>query len=102
MMLESAKFGDLYDWDKWTIEIPLLRFKSTWEVQVIPPSVGAVVRFAVYKNKKRVSVYLDCYENLGYFGGPHWEIYPDHKGNNARFAMLETDALLKAIEKALK
>lgn len=44
-----------------------------------------------------MSVYLDCYEALGYFGGPHWEIYPNEIGNNERFAIDDIDSMLAAI-----
>lgn len=101
MMLTSSQMGVVYEWEKWCKEIPQLKFKPDWEVQVIPPIVGAVVRFRVTKGKKTVSVYLDCYDNLGYFGSPYWEIYPDKDDNNARFPMGDTEALLKAIDKAL-
>ena len=101
MMVLSSQMEKVFEWRKWSEQIPRLKFKPEWEVQIIPPIVAAVVRFAVYKEKKRVSVYLDCYENLGYFGGPHWEIYPSKDGDNARFAMEDTEGLLNAIDESL-
>lgn len=92
-----------FEWRKWCEKIPYIEFPSSWQVQVIPPFAGAVVRFCVRKPgmKGRVSVYLDCYEMLGYFGEPHWEIYPDANDNNARFAMNDTYTLLEEIGKSL-
>ena len=97
MQTASSEFGKLYEWDKWCKEIPRLKFKPSWEVQIIPPFAGAVVRFVVYKSDKFVSVYLDCYDNLGHFSAPHWEIYPDRDDNNLRFEMNDTENLIKAI-----
>jgi hypothetical protein len=101
-VIASSEIGRLFEWDRWCREIPKIKFKRTWDVQVIPPFAGAVVRFVVSKGKARVSVYLDCYDNLGYFGEPHWEIYPDSEDTNARFAMNDTETLLKEIDKSLK
>lgn len=94
----SSEMEKTFEWKKWTDEIPFIKFPKDWEVKIIPPFAGAVVRFLVNTPKrKRISVYLDCYENLGYFGGPHWEVYPDKDDNNARFAMSDTEGLLKCI-----
>jgi len=94
------------EWDKWREEIPCLRFPAHWEVRIVPPFAGAVVRFLVKKNEKeRISVYLDCYSHLGCYEEldsiiPYWEIYP-YKENTFRCAMQETDKLLAAIQEAL-
>lgn len=102
MIIASCKMEALFEWQKWCKEIPSLKFNPEWEIKVIPPFAGAVVRFIVSKDNKTVSVYLDCYENLGFFGGPHWEIYPDKFGDNSRFAMNDTEALITAIEESFQ
>jgi hypothetical protein len=90
------------EYRRWTKEIPFIKFDADWEVKVIPPFAGAVVRFFVRKGAKEVSVYLDCYDNLGYMDKkPHWEIYPDKDDENSRFYMNETEELLSAIREAL-
>jgi len=79
------------EYDRWCKEIPPIQFPATWQVQVIPPYLGAVVRFVVWsKRGKRVSVYLDCYDNLGFRGSPYWEICPAADEDTERFAMADT------------
>lgn len=96
------------DFFEWVDKIPWLPFPADWEVKMIPPNVGTVVRFWVRRRgcKERVSVYLDCYEALGCFGKPgsntpYWEIYPNCKNDNERFAMDDVDGLMSALEKAI-
>lgn len=94
---------ELFEWRKWTTQIPKLRFPADWDVQITPPVTGAVVRFRVSKPDcpEEISVYLDCYGVLGACDTPYWEIYPDFEGSNARFDMLDTAGLLDGIAKAL-
>lgn len=92
-----------FEWKKWREEIPYLQFLSHWKVKIVPPSSGAVVRFLVTTDDKNwISVYLDCYDMLGFYQAPYWEIYPAVDGDCERFPMHETTALLDAIELSLK
>ncbi len=91
---------------EWTKLIPYLKFPNSWYVKVVPPFGRAMARFFVSKSpdsKNRVSVYLDCYDNLGYMGYPYWEVYP-YKNDEGIFRchMEETDKLMKAISVSLK
>lgn len=63
-----------WEYNKWFVEIPYLKFKPDWEVKVIPPDGGAVIRFLVKFKGKSISVYLDCYNHLGLEDKPYWEI----------------------------
>ena len=84
--------------------IPFIKFPPHWYIKPIGPFCGASVRFLVTldPNKKEcISVYADLYDRLGFFGVPHWEIYPDDEGNNSRFKLNDTAYLISAIEKAL-
>lgn len=85
----------------WVDEIPYINFPKDWNVKIIPPFGGAVVRFQVKKDEKMISVYLDCYDNLGVFGSPYWEIYP-HKGDVMRIPMKEVNLLLSYIKISLQ
>lgn len=85
---------------KWVNEIPYLRFKADWDVKVIPPFSGAIARFWVEKGDKHVSVYLDCYECIGCFGEPYWEIYA-YEENARRVAMNDTDTLMNLISEVV-
>lgn len=88
------------EWTKWMNEIPALKFKDDWEVRIVPPFGGAMVRFWIDKGENHVSVYLDCHERLGCGGGPYWELYP-YEGDTFRCGMEETDKLLDAISEVL-
>ena len=90
-----------FEYDKWHKKIPYIKFPASWAVQICPPFLGAMVRFRVRDiHGREVSVFLDCYEVLGRFGGePYWEVYPVCDGDIARFAMRDTDALIAEIAK---
>jgi len=100
----SVKMSELFEWEKWNKEIPFIKFKSNWFVKIIPPDTGAVIRFRVSLNpdfEKSVSIYLDCYDALGSYGEPYWELYP-YNDDTYRCEMNETKKLIDAIEVALK
>lgn len=85
------------------IQSPCLTFPSYWTVQPLPPFGGAAYRFLVWAVPNfKISVYADFDDSLGSFGLPYWEIYPDHTGNNARFALADTNGLLKALHRVLE
>jgi len=101
----SRAIEELYDWKGWMWKIPALSFRPDWLVRIVPPFHGAIVRFRVSKKEtpdKDVSVYLDCYDELGCVGQPYWEIYPAKHGDIDRFLMNETEELIQAIAEALE
>jgi hypothetical protein len=87
-----------FDALEWVKKIPHIKFPAEWEVQIIPPFNGALARFRV---NNKVSIYLDGYDTLGYFGEPYWEVYP-HEDCVFRCAMNDTNALISAINESLK
>lgn len=94
-----------YEYNKWITEMPYFTLPVNYEIKVIPPFGGAVSRFLVrdrQKHRAAVSVYLDCYDMLGYFGEPYWEMYPDVDGDVNRFPMSDVDSLLENIEKSIE
>jgi hypothetical protein len=95
------KYDEIMESRKWMNEIPDLSFPKSWKIRMLPPFGGAVVRFAVIKpSGKRISVYLDCYDNLGFMGHPYWEMYPGVSDDGPdRFLMNDTEDLLKALKK---
>lgn len=97
----SVNMRKEFEWDKWVKEIPAIKFEPTWEVRVIPPFCSAVVRFCVVCGNADLSVYLDCYDQLGRFGEPYWELYP-HRGDTARFKMNDITGLRRAIKNEIK
>lgn len=97
-----------YEWMKWVKEVPSLTFKEDWNVKIIPPFAGAVARFQIKHREDEdtfISVYLDCYNELGCFGEPYWELYPyvcDEYEDVYRVRMNDTQELLEVIDKQLK
>ena len=98
---ERAKVECKYEFRRWAAEIPSFRFKKKWKVRVLPPFGGAIARFTVEYKGKRVSCYLDCYDELGYFGEPYWELYP-YQGDVFRCPMTHTKTLMKKVEEELE
>lgn len=90
----------IMEYMKWVNEIPNISFPSDYKVKIIPAFGGAVVRFRVEKNGKSVSVYLDCYDNLGCYGEPYWEVYP-YDNDVFRCGMNNTKELMNAIDYSL-
>lgn len=97
----SCEMEREFEWRKWCKEIPYIEWPAGWKVKAIPPTVGAVIRYNILipNHEERISVYLDCYEMLGYYGKPYWEIYP-YKGDTYRCDMENTEELVKAIGEA--
>ena len=90
----------IMEYDKWVKEIPFISFDSNWQVKVIPPFCLAVCRFQIKKGDAFVSVYLDCYDNIGIFGAPYWEIYP-YDDDVYRVEMNNVDELMLRITESI-
>lgn len=99
-MEARAHMENKYEWRKWTKDIPAIPVKPDWMMKVIPPFGGAVARFQVQIADAWVSVYLDCYDELGIVGQPYWEVYPVN-GDTARVLMNDVDELVDIIDEAL-
>ena len=84
---------------KWGKEIPALHFEKEWDVHIIPPFCGAVIRFWINHNKKHVSVYFDAYDELGFVGEPYFEFYDGEDCH--RYLMNESEAMMEDIKKFL-
>lgn len=95
---------DVYEWDKWTNEIPLISFHPDTVVRLIPPFADAMVRFFIsHKDNQdfHLSVYLDCYNKLGYMPYPYWEVYDGNTNDCTRFHINDTESLMKFINESL-
>lgn len=99
--VKIAEVENIQEYKKWEKLIPFIKFPADWEIKIIPPFGGAVLRFVVRRGENIVSVYLDCYDRLGSYGEPYWEIYPC-KPDTYRCPMNEVDDLLEAIDYGLK
>lgn len=92
-----------HEWMKWHKEVPYIQWPSDWLVKAVPPFGGAVIRYNIKhvdKPDSFVSVYLDCYDEIGCVGQPYWEIYPIG-GECERYMMDETDQLIDGIKRSL-
>lgn len=101
----TSACSEAFEWRKWVHEIPFIQWPADWEVKAIPPFAGAVIRYFIRHSKDHnahVSVYLDCYDQLGIMGQPYWEIHPDTEDDCGRFHMAETKELLEGIAASLE
>lgn len=93
--------------DEWIGKLPYINFKSHWNVKVIPPFAGAVIRFLVSYGDREVSVYMDGYNILGFYYNdddikePYWEIYPTLYDDTERFALNDVKGLIEGISNIL-
>ena len=90
-----------FEYMKWVKEIPVLNFKKEWNVRIIPPFGGAIIRFQIETEKDFLSIYLDCYNQLGFEDDPYWEIYSRENEDVYRFGINDTNGLLEKIEQLL-
>ena len=95
--MASRDFDEAFETREWIGKIPVIKFPPQWEVQIIPPFGGALVRFRI---NDKVSVYLDGYDLLGIEGKPYWEVYP-HEEDVFRCDMSDVDGLLRAINESI-
>jgi len=100
--MDRMKVEEKEKWREWYFKIPYLRFKPEWEVSIGPPFTGAMARFRLRYKENEISVYLDCFSRLGFYGDgyaePYWKMRP-YENDTARFAMSDTEGLLAAIDK---
>jgi hypothetical protein len=75
-----------------------------WRLRLRPSSFGATLRFGVSTGKggREISVYFDAFDKLGSVGEPYWEIYPDRRGEAARFLADEVEEMFGAINASLR
>lgn len=95
------KYSEMMESSKWRKEITPFKLLKDLQIKVVPPDIMAVTRFLISYKKKYVSVYLDCYEHLGTFGGPYYEAYPIN-GDTYRVAMKDVQKLINKIEIELR
>ena len=101
-----SKYENLQECRKWGSIIPALHFEKEWDVKIIPPFGGAVIRFYINYNGKHVSVYLDGYSELGYMVDendkpiPYWEYYDGEECY--RYYIDESEQMMEDIKKFLE
>jgi len=84
------------------LNLPFIKFKEDWLIQLVPPFGGADVRFIAKKGNNEVSVYFDSKNRLGFMDAPYWEAYPlQGDAETARFFKDEIEGLIDFIEDSL-
>lgn len=99
-----ALMAEAYEWWKWWDKMPALQFPEEWRVKILPPVLGAIVRFHVEDpTGQHVEVYLDCYEMISIYGGPHWAVVPNTWDLRIQlFPMNDAAGLIEGIRGAFK
>ena len=60
------KADAMNEYRNWSKKLPYFHFDKEWDVKIIPPFQGAIIRFYISYNGKFVSVYFDAYSELGW------------------------------------
>ena len=101
-----SDYENLQEYRKWGSKIPYLHFEKEWDVKIIPPFCGAIIRFYIEYNGKHVSVYLDGYSELGYMTDengkpiPYFEYYDGEECY--RYYIDESEQMMDDIKKFLE
>lgn len=105
-VLIGLVYDSVFETMNWANTLPYLQFPACWQIKIIPPFDGVIIRFKVKKAttppNKNISIYFDGYNNLGCVGEPYWEIYADVEGQTSRFALGQEEEMFLEIEKALE
>lgn len=100
-----VEYDKLQEARKWKKELPVFHFEKEWDVKIIPPFGGAIIRFLINHNDKFVSVYFDAYSDLGWVYDenqnpiPYFEYY-DGK-DCYRYLMNESEKMMEDIKNFL-
>jgi hypothetical protein len=101
-LVDRYKLEEEEQWRDWINKIPTIKFPKEWNIKIIPAFGGAMARFMVQvTDKASVSVYLDVYDRLGFFGSPYWEVYPVDD-DCYRIPMNNTNELINIIKKSIR
>ena len=95
-----SKYDNLQECRGWGARIPALHFEKEWDVKIIPPFGGAVIRFCIGYNDKHVSVYFDGYSELGCVPEPYWEYFD--REECYRYYIDESEQMMTDIKKFLE
>jgi len=96
-VMERYELERQENWEAHARNMPFFKFPPGWEVQINPPTGGALARFRVKLPSGEIkSIYFDAHNRLGYFGEPYWEVYP-YQGDVGRCAQDESERLIEMI-----
>ncbi len=101
-----SKYEKLQEHRRWSSELPVLHFEKEWNVKIIPPFCGAIIRFCIDYNDKHVSVYFDGYSELGFMYDdeekpiPYFEYYDGEDCH--RYYINESEEMMNDIKRFLE
>ena len=103
--LMLSKVEQMHDFRGWSHKLPAFHFDKEWDVKIIPPFSGAVIRFVIDYNGKHVSVYFDAYSELGWMYDdneepiPYFEYYDGEETH--RYWLDESEQMMNDIRNFL-
>ena len=83
--------------DKHAKDMPFISIREGYQIQIIPPFGGAMLRFRILHNasNKEYSIYYDVNNSLGIEDEPYYEVYPisyiDDDGESHQDTLREFD-----------
>lgn len=89
----------------WLNKLPEIKFPDDYNIKLIPPCTPAIIQFHITLKKNKnclTSIFLDCYELMGVYYSPYWEIHPFIEGSIRRCGIYNTKKLLELIDQSLK
>lgn len=101
-----SRYENLQECRVWGSKLPALHFEKEWDVKIIPPFAGAVIRFHISHNNKNVSVYFDGYSELGFMYDddgkpiPYFEYYDGEDCH--RYHIDESEEMMNDIKNFLE
>ena len=103
--LMLSKVEQMHDFRGWARKLPAFHFDKEWDVTIIPPFAGAIIRFIIDYNGKYVSVYFDAYSELGWVCDeneqpmPYFEYYDGE--DTYRYYLDESEKMMSDIRNFL-
>lgn len=103
--LMLAQIEQICDYRGLARKLPAFHFDKEWDVLIVPPFAGAIIRFVISYNGKYVSVYFDAYSELGWMYDkneqpiPYFEYYDGE--DTYRYLINESEQMMNDIRNFL-
>lgn len=100
-----AKAEQIHNYRGWANKLPVFHFDKEWDVKIVPPFAGAIIRFAISYKDKHISVYFDAYSELGLMYDeneqpiPYFEYYDGE--DTHRYLLDESEQMMNDIRNFL-
>lgn len=73
--VKRSKLEHEEGWNYHSKEIPSFELRPGYRIKILPPYGGALIRFNIFHDHTRFSVYFDANDALGSVREPYWEVY---------------------------